>query len=214
VIGHNRIPSIVPPVVVSGLNAFGAPDVEARFTGPELNVTLASDTAHGDQPETDGPVHMVVTFPKGLSGRSEPLLVTGHTGAGDFIYATYVDAGHIRIGFDHWAYGGTVSDAIPIDYAVPHELWIAIGSLYPPAGDDAAWKNLDPALRHKLLSTITVLLDGRQVIASACATHPTKPQEVMIAKNRIGGSTCEADFNGSVVFVERGGPVPAPRGSP
>jgi hypothetical protein len=211
VFGHERIPSPQPPVVVSGLNPFEAPGVDVRFTGPQMDVDLRSRTAKaGDEPETSGPFHLVVRFPPRKPGRQEPLLSTGHTGAGDFVYVVYADDGHVRIGFDHWAVGGGLSAPIAVDYGAPHELWISMGSLFPGADDDRAWRGLDPNLRRSLAGQVDVRLDGKAVLSLQDATYPSAAGEVTVARNAIGGSTSDPEFSGTVIYAERTGPLPLP----
>ncbi len=213
VIGHQNVAAPEPPVVISGLNAFDAPGVDARFTGPQMDVELRSSmSSASDRPESSGPVHLVVRFPAHKSGRQEPLLSTGRTGAGDFVYVVYADEGHVRLGFDHWAYGGSLSAPIAIDYGAPHEIWIGIGSLYPGADDDRAWRGLDPSLRRSLAGEVDVRLDGKSVLSLQRATYPSAPGEVTVAQNAIGGSTSDPGFSGAVIFAERAGPVPVPAG--
>ena len=129
----------LPPVLASGFTPANVAGVSVRFTGPYLDLAL-----HPDSPSTTGPgamrgaEHMIVRLPAQKTGRGEPLLVTGKTGAGDFIYVTYEDEKHIRLGYDHWGVGGMKTDPIEIDYSVPHEIWVSLGTLYPP-GDVASW---------------------------------------------------------------------------
>jgi hypothetical protein len=85
-----------------------------------------------------------------------------------------------------------------------------MGSLYPKFGDDKAWRGLDPGLRRRLRSRVEVVIDGRSVLSTEAATHPATPAEVTVARNAIGGSTSDPLFSGTVVFVERAGPVSAP----
>ncbi len=212
-IGHNPVAVAEPPVIVSSLNEFDAPGVDARFTGPQMDVSLDSNSARADLVETVGPEHLVVRFPLQRTGRQEPLVTTGRTGAGDFIYIIYQDAGHVRIGFDHWGVGGKTSGPVAVDYSVPHEFWISTGALYPDVADDTAWRGLDPALRARLKSRVIVMLDGQTVLTDDSPTHPSKPEEVAVATNPIGGSTCDPLFTGAVVFLERAGPVAPPSGN-
>jgi hypothetical protein len=213
VIGRENIAAPEPPVAVSGLNTFDAPGVDARFTGRQMDVELRSSASTAsDRPETSGPVHLVVRFPTHKSGRQEPLLSTGRTGAGDFVYVVYADDAHVRLGFDHWAYGGGLSAPIAIDYGAPHEIWIRMGSLYPGPDDDRAWRGLDPSLRRSLAGEVEVSLDGKGVLSLQKATYPSAPGEVTVAQNAIGGSTSDPEFTGTVIFAERAGPVPARAG--
>ncbi len=210
VLGEVGGPCDLPPVLTSGLNVAGATGVQDRFTGPQLDLVTLADQARAGVVEATGPEHMVITLPPRRVGRHEPLLTTGRTNAGDMIFVAYEDDSHVRIGYDHWGYGGPVSDSIPIDYGVPHELWISAGSLFPPAGDEAAWRGVDPALRQRLLTHVSVVLDGTKVLSVTTTAYPSLQTEVAVARNPIGGSTCDASFMGTVDFSEREGPRAPP----
>lgn len=190
----------VPSVTVSAFNAADAPGVQSRFTGPECDVSLVKGVTGAGVVETFGPVHMIVLLPKGKEGRHEPLLTTGHAGAADMIYVMYEDAGHVRIGYDHWGVGGATSPPIAVDFRLPHEIWITMASLNPVAGQGPATQT-------------TVILDGQAVISSAITPYPSLKTEVTVSKNRVGASTADPDFSGAVQFDERTGAVraPAPR---
>jgi hypothetical protein len=140
---------------------------------------------------------MIVLFPGGKPGRHEPLLTTGHTGAADMVYVIYEDAGHVRIGYDHWGVSGVTSDPIAVDYRVPHEIWISMASLNPGAGQDQTTRT-------------SVLLDGKPALSSALHPYPSLQAEVTVAKNPVGASTADPDFSGAVQFAERTGTTPAP----
>lgn len=208
--GERGAPCAIPPVMVTAMNVVHAPGVPVRFTGRRLDAEVLHDEPAAPLAGTWGPEHLIVTLPPQALGHHEPLLTTGRTGAGDIVYAIYEDAGHVRIGFDHWAYGGPVSAPIAVDYRIPHELWISMGALFPAQGDSAAWKGCAPSLRHSLASTLTVVLDGKVVLSAPASNYPTRPGEVVAGANRIGGSTCEAEFTGAIGFAERAGIAPPP----
>jgi hypothetical protein len=195
----------LPAVLASGCMPANISGVSVRFTGSRLDLGILPETSvPNGSPAVLGAEHMIVRLPAQKTGRGEPLLVTGKTGAGDFIYVTYEDEKHIRIGYDHWAVGGVESDPIEVDYGVPHEIWISLGTLYPQAGEDAYWQG-DAAARSRLTSTLSVILDGKTVLSSEAKPYPSTPDEVTIGKNQIGGSTCDAEFSGTIEFQERAG---------
>lgn len=186
-----------PAVIVSSVNAAGVPGVRIRFMGPLLDLSLVRDTPAPAAADTGGPVHLVVMLPQDKAGRHEPLLTAGHTGAADMVYLIYSDEGHIRIGYDHWGVGGAISDPIAVDYKEPHEFWIGMASL--EAGGAAA-----------LPPPTVVMMDGQTIITSSIKPYPAPAAELTIAKNRVGASTADPDFSGTVQFVERAGSLPAP----
>ena len=213
VLGHNWAPARERTLLMSGLNLGGAPEVDTRFTGPALDLSTVPDSTVPEEAQATGPEHLVIRLLRNSAGRSEPLLTTGVTGAADFIYLKYVDDSHVRIGFDHWGYGGTVSAPIPIDYSVPHDVWISTGALYPSSLDDGAWLKLDADARRFLGSHVSVTIDGRSALSCAGKTYSSAPGNVTVAMNSVGGSTCEAAFSGLLVFAERAGAVAPPPAS-
>jgi hypothetical protein len=198
------------PLLSTGVNLAAPPDAQVRFSGPELNLILTADGTSTGAIKDFGPAHLMVTLPSQKAGRHEPILTTGRNGAGDLIYIIYEDDRHIRIGFDHWATPGTLSGSIPIDYSVPHEIWVVEGSLYPEAGDSARWGPIDMATRARLKSLVSVVIDGKTVLSRQGATYPSSSEEVSFARNRIGGSTADPDFSGIVHYSERTGSVMPP----
>jgi hypothetical protein len=209
--GHTRPPPVAErTVLTAGLNLAGAPGVDSRFTGPEIELHLAADPAPIEPEETVGPEHLVISLPHHATGRSEPLLSTGVTGAADIIYLQYIDGSHVRIGFDHWAYGGGVSGPIKVDYSVPHDVWISTGALFPASTDDPAWGKLSPDARKQLKSGVLVTIDGREALSCPGKTYPSAPGNVVVARNPAGASTCEAEFTGQLVFAERAGATAPP----
>lgn len=194
-----------PRLLTVGLNAGNAAGVALRFTGPELDVV---GPVPGRVPRTGiaaGPCRMIVMFPTDKSGQTQPLVTTGRTGAGDFIYVSYVDAHHVRFGFDHWGIGGKVSAPVALDLSVPHVVEVAMGSLDPAPTDDRAWQGVPPARRAEITRRRWVRIDGRTVLQADLPCYPTKPGKITLGRNRIGGSTCTADFSGIIYSVSHPG---------
>jgi|GEM_PF-902860 hypothetical protein len=196
------------PILHSGVNSASTPEVEARFTGQELTLSSVPNSDVPRVPSDWGTGELVVTFPLNRTGRHEPILTTGVTGAGDFVYIIYEDAHHVRLGLDHWNGMAFVSDPIAVDYQAPHEIWISTGALYPAKAGDPTWDGIPPAEQSRLRTQVRVFLDGKAVISSATTTYPTGPGQVTFFENRIGGSTADANFTGIVHFLQRMGPRP------
>ena len=208
------------PVAVLGKNFVGGAIAMGNYSGKIKEVTsvtseaalaaatesrallVSGSTSGHEEAEYPGPVRIRLMFPKHLTGRNEPIVVTGVTGQGDFIYVRYVDEQHIRVGFDHWLVGGPLTDPIACDYGLPHELTISMGSLLVPA--DPA--KPDSSAIARLRTHCLVQLDGKTIIACASAFHPTKPEQINLGANRIGGSTSESLFYGDILRAERVAP--------
>ncbi len=171
--------------MVAGLNAGHVDKVDERFTGPLMDLTLDEAPAAGAS--LGDVLHLVVKLPAGRTGRQEPLLTTGHAGAGDVVFVVYEDAGHIRVGHDHWGVGNRLSEPIAVDYSLPHEFWIRSPAL-------VGWSS--PS------GPVTVALDGAKVLTSELTPYASRANEISIGANRIGASSADAAFQGEIPFSE------------
>ena len=186
-----------PDDVYLGTNPFGASSAQPMFSGRIIAVRAATPEIRSGREATlpNGPVSLLVRFPTDAPGRSDPLLVTGRTGAGDLLYVRYLDARRVQFGFDHWGVGGIVGPPVALPPGGAHRLILTMGSLYPAAPGR-------PAL-------VRVTLDGATVLWGESPCHPARPERVFIGENPIGGSTCGTEFTGRIFLVERGTlPVP------
>ena len=104
-------------------------------------------------------IRLVVEFPQGRSGHSEPLVVRGSPGAIDILYVYYPAPGLVTLGLS----GGPSTGEIPVDYGQPHAIEVRYGNALPPADHPrlAAFDPRDLALARRM---VTVLLDGRIVL--------------------------------------------------
>jgi hypothetical protein len=136
-----------------------------------------------------GSVHLIIKLPLKAAGQSEPLLTTGRTGAGDFIYVTYVDGGHVVVGHDKWSIGGARSAPIAVDFQEPQKVEISMNSL-----------NLDPHGPGRVF----VRWNGVLVFSETADAYPSLPSEVTVGENAIGGSTTLPHFSGEILGVSRG----------
>ncbi len=179
---------------VAGFNAYGSSAAGIEFTGKILGADQVELSALPPPPRDSGElgaVEMSVMLPNNVPGTAEPLVVSGATGAGDMVYVKYLDATHIAIGFDHWGIGGSVGQPVEVDYGKVHRFAVSIDSLYPAGAPP------------RLKGVVRVKVDGTPALDVLWGCYPTRPAEVTIARNAIGGSTCGAAFTGRVLSIER-----------
>jgi hypothetical protein len=176
-----------------GMSAGASSEAGSAYTGEILGVRQVVDgiLAPLSGGTTYGSVEMRVEFPRGVRGTQEPLVVSGASGAGDFVYIRYVDAGHVAIGFDHWGIGGALGEPIALDFAQSHDIAISIPSLYPARNDP-----MRPG-------SIRVLVDGRVALDERCECYPAGADQIEVGTNPIGGSTCGPNFTGNILRIER-----------
>jgi hypothetical protein len=185
-----------PESIKLATNPFHSTVIAKHFTGLVISAAQAADLSGIPPPHFAGKygaVKIRVLFPRQAYGASEPLVVTGVTGAGDMLYVTYLDATHVSFGFDHWGFG-VVGSPVKIDYEHPHVLEITTGALYPP-GRAGPWEK-----------RVRINLDGGTVLDQASACYPSRPEEIQIGKNPVGGSTCGPTFTGRILEVTRTAP--------
>ncbi len=176
-----------------GVNACGSSEAGREFTGEIVRVRRVAESALSRLAMSGGcgPVEMSVRFPRGVIGTQEPLVVTGVSRAGDFVYVRYVDEDHVAFGFDHWGIGGWLGSPIEVDFGQVHRIAVAFQSLYPKDSE-----------RHSS-DVVRVLLDGHQALLGNFSCYPTLAEQITIGANRIGGSTCGQSFTGNILGIAR-----------
>ncbi len=178
----------------------------AEFSGQILSTSRLSvtpPTAIADQAMQEyGALKLVLRFPTGKTGATEPLVVSGVQNAGDFIFVRYESKGQIRLGFDHWGHMGFLSDLLPIDFSVNHILEIQMGALFPPAGH-VLLSELNTNQIEQLKTRVRLVLDGAVVMDIDQPSFESSPYDVFIGRNAIGGSTCVYEFSGDIKSVSR-----------
>lgn len=190
--------------VFLGFNGCNSSTSSLSFSGAILSVKPAISFGSGPQADTAawGALRVQLRFPEKQAGRNEPLLVAGRNGAADVIYVQYVDDGHIRLGYDHWGKGGSLSEPIAIEPRAIQSMEFSLGSLYPPL-TDANWRGLAEAERRAWLGMISVRLNDRPVLSLPGTAYPATSAEIEIGRNGIGASTCDELFSGKILQVDR-----------
>ena len=149
-----------------------------------------------------GPLRWSLVFPANRPGVSEPLVTSGQTGHGDFVFVRYVDQHRIAFGLDHWG-GASISAPIEIDYAKPHEMVLSLGSLLPPAGSPLYRKS--PEL-VRWRGQAVVVLDGVVAFHWEQEAWPATERQVMFGVNLIGGTATQQSFSGQILGLDAASP--------
>ncbi len=186
-----------PGELVFGENLNGAGSAEPRFHGrvvearPALKEDLPLDLG---SPPPPGELEFHLRIPDKPEFSAEPLVVTGVTGAGDLLYVRYLGDGRVRFGFDHWGVGGAESEPVQLDPKAITQVRIALSPLLSPAQRARAQAEGRP-------NAAEVWVGGRSVFRYETAFHPTTPEQISIARNPIGGSTCGERFSGEISYL-------------
>ncbi|HTT55787.1 MAG TPA: hypothetical protein VMF63_01655, partial [Opitutaceae bacterium] len=192
----------LPYQVVFGFNANEMGTAKDAFSGSTLRPETIAPLPPPELATAGiGPIEIAFRFPPFLPGVHEPLLVTGHAGAGDFVYIIYESGRHFRLGVDHWGVGGRISEPI-IDDGQVHTVTITSAALFPPL-NDPAWKTVPREMLDRLRDSIRVDLDGQTVIDAPYRAYPCAQPEIVVGNNHIGGSTTGPRFTGEILSVAR-----------
>jgi hypothetical protein len=141
-----------------------------------------------------GPVKLRLVLPQGRTDAREPLLVAGRVGEADFLAVRYVDDRHVQFLFDHWGAVLATSALVAIDYTQPHDIAIDLGFAHEPA---------DPLTETPLRETdLVVAVDGQEAWRHRTQFYNVPREEIAIARNNIGGSTCGERFTGRVLGAD------------
>ena len=218
VVGANIVGGAVAEAFFSGriTDVIAVDPREALAGGSELTSFLGAKTADvpaGLQGQKGlngypGPVLIRLRFPRGQAGQAEPLVVTGATGAGDIVYIRYENDHRLRFGFDHWLVGGPISEPVEFDPDRTQEIVLSLGSMIPPAAGNGA--DAYAPLRGQCL----LFFNGRGILKCSSGFYPSRPSQIMLANNPIGGSTAGPKFSGVIIWAESIRPEQMPSASP
>jgi len=168
-----------------------------RLARPFNAVAYRIEQIRGDGPRA---LRLDLRFPKGKSGRVEPLVVSGTPSAQDFLYAYYAGPDTIQFGFESMGRGGPVTGPIGMDYGASHLVDVFFGSFLPP-DDHPLLSGLSEAELGLARRMVRIRLDGRVAMESAVRLHPVNAR-ISIGEspdNPAFGRT----FTGAIVSVER-----------
>jgi hypothetical protein len=175
-----------------GWNRNGADSAEERFSG--RIESIASQPLESLPPRelqgTYGAIDLEIKIPNPKLGRSEPLVVTGKSGAGDILGLRYVDADHVMFVHDHWGKGGPSSPPVRVPSGKSLHLEISMGSLYA-----------DPA--SPWARRLWLRVDGQRVWDEVADFYPSAPDQIRVGVNRIGGSSSDGEFTGEIISLKR-----------
>lgn len=141
-----------------------------------------------------GMVKLTLRLPRDRPGQHEPLMVTGETGAGDFIYLVYESADTLRVGYDHWGVAGKLSEPLPVAYGYPVVFKISAGSLHDPA--------VAPEDGPDLRQWLHVEVNDKVIWSHPAVFHRAPAASIAFGVNYIGGSTAGNRFSGEIIKVQ------------
>jgi hypothetical protein len=154
-----------------------------RWTNPPLGVIEAS-----------------ITFPAGIPGRVEPLVVAGAGTDLDTFTVHYVDPGHARLTFEHPGAGTREGPVFALRAGERRKMILSAGTFCPPPWHP--WYDDLPVGAVRLVSHVRVLLDAAEVLALDTPCYPAAPGQITWGHRREPAAD-EVKFRGMIRF-ERG----------
>ncbi|MGH7945348.1 MAG: hypothetical protein ACREF9_10095, partial [Opitutaceae bacterium] len=183
------------PSITIGKNPLAGTECAPEFRGTVY--AEQHDVQGGDPLAEPGGMRLRVRLPADGAGQCDPLVVTGRSGAGDMLVIQYVDGRTVRFGHDHWGSPMVWSEPVPVDFAQPLTLEIALPSLRTV--EDAA------LMRGIIRGRLSLSVNGRPAWQQTREFYPAEPEEVAVGRNPIGGTTSGREFRGEVLSAERVG---------
>ena len=178
-----------PEEVFWGIDAIGSSAAGEFWAGDVLSVR-SEPLAAWTEPERanhsafPGAATFKIELGSLSLGQSNPLLVTGESGAADAFYVTRNSDASVRFGYDHWGVGGPQSGVIAIPSAQFQIVRIELGTS-PEAGEARGYR---------------VTLDGKVVLEGETALYPARGDQIFLKTNPTGASSCQPMLVANVAF--------------
>ncbi|MBL9199524.1 MAG: hypothetical protein JNL39_03415 [Opitutaceae bacterium] len=158
-----------------------------------LFLALAAWHARERPAISPNPVTFDLVLEPGEAGRADPLIVSGRTGAGDFLTVRFDDARTVRFVYDSWGIPGIESTPLPIEPGVPVRLTVEMPGLSHVPGQ------LNLPRDH-----VRVVARGAVVLDTPVHAYPRRPDELYFGENPLGGTACGPRLRGRMTVPEGG----------
>ncbi|HWA10161.1 MAG TPA: hypothetical protein VG838_11980 [Opitutaceae bacterium] len=154
------------------------------------------------RPPAYGPLELTVTFPKDQRGKPQPLVITGAAFHSDYLYVVYDALGQsIRLAYDRTNHEHAASQAIPVDYNVPHRIGVESGALYPPV-DNPFFHGWSGDAIRRAKTTLRVTVDGVPFLEGEHDFFDATPGQVSVGTNPLSDNGGR-QFTGRILSAER-----------
>jgi len=132
------------------------------------------------------PVRLELVFPPFVHFKREPLVSTGHSGAGDLLYVIFSGPDKLQFAHDSWGAGSIESRVVTYEPGRAYTLEVDMGSLQPhPAGTWAPGR-------------LQVQLDGNVVLSTSRPFHASSATELAFGYNATESTAAYPLFTGQI----------------
>jgi hypothetical protein len=138
-------------------------------------------------PSLPQPLALDLQLEPGTAGRSDPLIVSGKSGQGDFLVVRFETADSVRFVYDSWGRPGLGSEPVPL----PADRRLALRVALPALDRIVGGRSSDA-------DRIRVEVGGRVVLDSPAFFFPRAAADIHLAVNPLGGTACGASLHGTL----------------
>ena len=142
-------------------------------------------------PPIAGPQRFGIVLGGAAVGTREPLVVTGASNAGDFLFVQYAGENRVVFGYDSWGRGGPTS--APVAYT-PGKLTSLIVDMPSLAAVSA-----NPG---QIRDRLVVTFDGITVLDGPVAFFQRRAQRASFGRNPLGGTSSGPVFSGRLLHAD------------
>ncbi len=126
-----------------------------------------------------------------VAGRADPILVSGRSGAADFLVLRFLDARSAEFVYDSWGFPATRSAPVALRPGQPLRLRLTVPALDQVAG---TWTAETGRLR--------VECDDRVVLDTSVHHFARERDELWFGENPLGGTACDDTLRGRLVRAD------------
>jgi hypothetical protein len=133
------------------------------------------------------PLALELTLEPGEPHRADPLIVSGITGAGDFLAVRFDDARTVRFHYDSWGVPALISQPVTVVPGVPLRLRVTMPALDRVAG-----------AATPVSALVRVECDGVVVLDATGQAFTRAAHQIYFGENHIGGTSCGPRLRGRI----------------
>jgi hypothetical protein len=142
-------------------------------------------------PPLPNPLTLDLIIEQAEPGKSEPVITSGRTGAGDFLFIRHVAADQVVFGYETWGKPSQISPPVTVPADRRLRLEIEMPGLTQIRGGFA------PHTEH-----LRVVANGTELFNTNVGYKVREPAEIYFAENPIGGTACDEELHGRLVLPD------------
>lgn len=156
-----------------------------------LFVILAAFRLADYYPPLPQPFTFDLVLAPGSAGRSDPLIVAGETGTGDFLTVRFEDERTVHFVYDSWGMPGVRSQSLAVQPGAPLRLTVTMPALDQVAGGTAPYS-----------SRLRVDGNGTTLVDTPVPFYVREAGRIFLGENPLGGTACGPTLHGELRRVD------------